>query len=99
MIRIAEEDMHGMKRAEYGKQVVKKLSEYLTEKYGEGFSTTNLWHFVDFCKCYPSLFDLDDNILQILHLSSGELENIFHPIVEMRQKSATQRSSFDDKEG
>lgn len=43
-------------------------------------------------------FDLDDNILQILHLSSGELENIFHPIVEMRQKSATQRSSFEDKE-
>ena len=91
--RIAEEDMHGMQRAEYGKQVVKKLSEYLTEKYGEGFSTTNLWHFVDFCKCYPSLFDLDDNILQILHLasgesekeilylSSGELENIFQHIV------------------
>lgn len=91
--RIAEEDMHGMQRAEYGKQVVKKLSEYLTEKYGEGFSTTNLWHFVDFCKCYPSLFELDDNILQILHLasgesekeilylSSGELENIFQHIV------------------
>lgn len=70
--RIAEEDMHGLQRAEYGKQVIKNLSEQLTEKYGEGFSTTNLWHFVDFSKCYPSLFELDDNTLPTLYLASGE---------------------------
>lgn len=91
--RIAKEDMHGMQRAEYGKQVIQKLSKQLTEKYGEGFGTTNLRHFVDFSKRYPTLFQLDGSIAairhsasgesqsEILHLLSGESENIFQYIV------------------
>jgi predicted nuclease of restriction endonuclease-like (RecB) superfamily len=38
----------GEDRAEYGKQIVKELSLKLTEKYGKGFSTTNLWYFRQF---------------------------------------------------
>lgn len=91
--RIAEEDLHGMQRAEYGKQVIQKLSVQLTEKYGEGFGTTNLRHFVDFSKRYSALFQLDRNISairhsvsgesenEILHSPSGEFENIFQHIV------------------
>lgn len=39
---IIEEEQHGENRAAYGKYVLKSLSEYLIEKYGKGFSVTNL---------------------------------------------------------
>lgn len=39
---IIEEQQEGKERAEYGKQVLKKLSESLTKEFGRGFSETNL---------------------------------------------------------
>ena len=35
---IVEEQQQGQSRAQYGKQVIKKLSEALTEQFGRGFS-------------------------------------------------------------
>ena len=43
---IVEEIQSGEKRAEYGKQVMENLSIWLTERYGKGFSVTNLFYFV-----------------------------------------------------
>ena len=40
--RIYEEEQQGKERAEYGKYLLKELSDYLLEKYGKGFSVTNL---------------------------------------------------------
>ena len=34
------------KRAEYGKQVVKLLAAFLTKRYGEGFTKTNLYNYM-----------------------------------------------------
>lgn len=39
---IVEEEQNGKEKAEYGKYILKELSQYLTEKYGKGFSVTNL---------------------------------------------------------
>ncbi len=39
---IVEEEQQGGKRAEYGKSLISKLSQQLTDKFGKGFSTTNL---------------------------------------------------------
>ena len=39
---IVEEEQKGQNRAEYGKKILKILSEKLTEKYKKGFSVTNL---------------------------------------------------------
>ncbi len=39
---IVEEEQQGQQRAQYGKQVLKGLSERLTEAYGEGWSYENL---------------------------------------------------------
>ena len=39
---IVEEEQKGKNRAEYGKKILKILSEKLTEKYKKGFSVTNL---------------------------------------------------------
>ena len=39
---IVEEQQQGQSRAQYGKQVIKKLSEILTEQFGRGFSVDTL---------------------------------------------------------
>jgi len=39
-------------RAEYGKQVMKSLSDQLTQKYGKGYSKQNLLHFVRFAETF-----------------------------------------------
>ena len=44
------------KRAEYGKQVIKLLAQSLVEKYGKGFQTANLYHFVAFYNYHPDIF-------------------------------------------
>ena len=40
--RIYEEEQQGKERAEYGKYLLKELSDYLLKKFGKGFSVTNL---------------------------------------------------------
>ena len=40
--RIVEEEQQGKERAAYGKEVLKRLSARLTEKYGKGWSVDNL---------------------------------------------------------
>lgn len=79
--RIAEEDLHGMQRAEYGKQVIQKLSVQLTEKYGEGFGCINLWHFVNFHK----------SIQRFSHLASLLLRFFTHRVNNLRAKLFTHR--------
>lgn len=49
---IVEEVQEGEKRAEYGKQVIEKLSEQLTDKFGKGFSAPTLWNFRQFYQTY-----------------------------------------------
>jgi predicted nuclease of restriction endonuclease-like (RecB) superfamily len=39
---IVEEEQKGKRRAEYGKKLIKNLSERLTRDYGRGFNVTNL---------------------------------------------------------
>ena len=54
--RIAEEELGGKERAEYGTEVIKKLSKSLTDAYGKGFTKTNLYSFYSFYKAYPNIF-------------------------------------------
>lgn len=54
--RIAEEEFEGENRAEYGANIIKKLSKELTAKYGKGFTKTNLYSFYTFYKYFPEIF-------------------------------------------
>ncbi len=65
---IVEEEQHGQNRAAYGKQILQELSKYLMEKYGKGFSTTNLRQMRNFYMVYSK-----DQIQQTL---SAESENL-----------------------
>ena len=55
--RIAEEEMDGENRAEYGLNVIKKLSEELTKVYGKGYDRSNLYHYLRFYKEFPEIID------------------------------------------
>ena len=64
--RIAEETLSGEERAEYGAQIIKKLSKELTAKYGKGYTKTNLYSFYSFYKYFPEIF----------HSASGKFERL-----------------------
>ena len=51
--RIILEEHHGSTRAEYGKQLINKLSKQLTEEYGEGLSPRTLREYRQFYLCFP----------------------------------------------
>lgn len=53
--RIAEEELKGNARAEYGVEIIKKLSKELTKQYGKGFELRNLYYFLQFYKTFPNI--------------------------------------------
>ena len=55
--RIAEEELQGGVRSEYGVQVIKSLSKELTELYGKGYDRSNLYHCLRFYKMFPEIVD------------------------------------------
>ena len=55
--RIAEEELKGNDRADYGIEVIKKLSKELTKEYGKGFDRSNLYRFLSFYKNFPQIVD------------------------------------------
>jgi len=63
---IVEEIQRGTGRATYGKKVIEDLSTRLTERYGQGFSATNLKYFRIFYQAYP------DRIRLIRHPAGDE---------------------------
>lgn len=64
--RIAEEILLGEERAEYGAQIIKKLSKELTDKCGKGYTKTNLYSFYSFYKYFPEIF----------HSQSGKFDRL-----------------------
>ncbi len=49
---IVEEEQNGQERAEYGKQILKELSNRLNSEFGNGFSVTNLQQMKNFYNVY-----------------------------------------------
>lgn len=63
---IVHELQGGESRAAYGERILKELSEKLTERYGKGFSVTNLEYFRRFYLAYSDRFSIP-------HPTGGEL--------------------------
>lgn len=55
--RIAEEELKGEGRADYGTEIIKKLSKELKEEYGKGFDARNLYYFLNFYKTFPNILN------------------------------------------
>ena len=52
--RIVEEEQRGKVRAGYGEALMVRLSRYLGESFGKGFSVANLWNFRQFYLTFPA---------------------------------------------
>lgn len=87
--RIAAEEF-GEDRAKYGAKVIKKLSKELTNKYGRGFTKTNLYSFYNFYKKFPNIF----------HSASGKFETLLtwtHYRVLIQVEDKTARNWYADE--
>ena len=54
--RIEKEIIKNGDRAEYGKNIIKKLANDLMGQYGKGFTKTNIYLYYSFYKNYPEIF-------------------------------------------
>ena len=50
--KIVEEEQHGQDRADYGKRLIRQLSDELTKEYGNAFSKRNLDYYRKFYVCF-----------------------------------------------
>ena len=87
---IVQELQGGDERAEYGKRVVKELSQKLTERFGKGYSVPNLWLFKQFFLAYSNtneipytacreLQDSDNQSLEEVNTVRSESGVTFNP--------------------
>ncbi|MBQ8180070.1 MAG: DUF1016 family protein [Candidatus Methanomethylophilaceae archaeon] len=53
--RIANEELTGGNEENYGKAIVKNLSEELTSRYGKGYTQRNLYNYIRFYKLFPDI--------------------------------------------
>ena len=56
--RIVEQEQQNKARAEYGEQLIVKLSRYLTDSFGTGFSVATLKNIRQFYYIFPDLNEL-----------------------------------------
>ena len=64
---IVEEEQNGKERAEYGKQLLKGLSEQLTKEFGKGFSVENLDRMRKFYRTYS----ISSSLMRILDVANS----------------------------
>lgn len=88
--RIAEEELGGDERAEYGKAILKDLSRRLTEEYGRGFEQRNLYRFLQFYRVYP-------NILTSPMSKSDEMLSWTHYLVLLRIDDSKAREWYEQE--
>ncbi len=66
---IVEEEQSGKDRAEYGKQILKGLSEQLTNEFGKGFSVESL----DRMRKFYRVYSISSSLMRILEIQKGLL--------------------------
>ncbi|MBO7589925.1 MAG: DUF1016 family protein [Bacteroidaceae bacterium] len=83
-LRIRHEVLNNT-RAEYGELIVNSLAKELSEKYGEGFTKTNLYNYIGFYQSWPDFFhavsgkSINENE-DFFHAVSGKNENIVNAL-------------------
>lgn len=86
---IVEEEQNGKERAEYGKQLLKGLSEQLKREFGKGFSVDNLQNMRKFFLVYSNY----EPVSSISEITSNNVQ-----IPELNAKSETVSSNLINTE-
>ncbi len=84
---IVEEEQNGSLRAEYGKFIIKELSERLTKDFGRGYDPTNLKLFRKFYREFP-VWQLENE--------KGDIISNLLPKFGLYQKGDSRCHQFDD---
>jgi predicted nuclease of restriction endonuclease-like (RecB) superfamily len=97
---IVEEEQHGENRAAYGKQLLKELSTYLINKFGKGFSVTNLKQMRKFYTVYVTDEigqTLSDQFTKLPTASNGRRFYLSwsHYLVLVRIKNMNERHFYE----
>lgn len=93
--RIAEEELKGGNRADYGTEILKKLSKELKKEYGKGFELRNLYYFLQFYKTFPNILhsvNAKSNMLSWTHYKT--LLQVEDVKARERLKMITRRLEF-----
>ena len=99
---IIEEEQKGQQRADYGERIIEKLSEFLTKKYGAGWSSSHLWHVRQFYGLYKDHPPANlhtaraDSSKEILHTLRAEL-SWSHYRVLMRVSKSQARTFYENE--
>jgi hypothetical protein len=59
---IVQEEQNGKERANYGTELINKLSEKLGAEYGKGYTVNNLWYMRQFYNTFGILHALRDKL-------------------------------------
>lgn len=82
--RIAEEEMQGETRAEYGAELLKTLAKEMEKSYGKGLNQRNLYYYVRFYDYFPQILNAVSS-KSMLSLTSkyqqDKLEFIKNPVI------------------
>jgi len=88
---IVQELQEGEDRAEYGKRILEELSKRLTERFGQGYSVTNLRYFRTFYQVY---FDRGSRIGRPM---GDELPSETKTSLEKREAETTKQRPMGDE--
>ncbi len=69
---IVEEEQEGKERAEYGKSVLKELSQRLTDEFGKGYSVYNLERMWNFYLVFKNRFAETEKSASLMRKSDEE---------------------------
>lgn len=83
---IVEEEQNGKERAEYGKQVLKGLSEQLTNEFGKGYSVRNL----EFIRKFYLTYSISESVARIFQIQDSLSLNL------EEQKTKSVISNFEN---
>lgn len=100
---IVEDEQQGKERAEYGKKVLKELSEKLTKEFGKGFSVQNLENMRKFYQIYAVDSDFGSNSgiskksQSLIRISGNSNNNLSwtHYLVLIRIENKEERSFYE----
>lgn len=87
--RLVYEDQSGKSKAEYGKQILEKISEALKKRYGRGFGISNLRYMRQFFQMYKKT-EINDQLawthyLSLIKLSDKKVRKRFERLTIQKQ--------------
>jgi predicted nuclease of restriction endonuclease-like (RecB) superfamily len=96
---IVEDLQRGAARADYGEKMLKRLSTRLTERFGEGFSTTNLKYFRRFHQAFadrePRIGHSPSDQFATAQHAAGEAADILEALAHAVESPST--AGFSDR--